>query len=411
MSSAAVNSQVGLYETLRRQGVEKRLAFPREEYERRIAGVRRRMEERGLDAVLITNTANACYATGYDSCMPPAYGVVVVPLKGSVLLHCSEIEAPVGLYHSVVDDIAIFDWHDASDTATELAAQLRERGLANGRLGLELVNAESFASGAFEAGSYVKLTELLPDAELVDSSDIVLEERLIKSEAELDYMRRAGEYTAAALDASIEATHEGVNENEIVAAAYQAAAALGSETMSIDPMLMSGPRTGLMPHLPYRRNVVNAGDTVYMEYTGTYWRYNAPSMRSTVIGPPSARVQKLADTAIEVLRTIQREARPGRTGHDVAAIADKLWERTPGVYYHGGYGYAIGMGSQPTWTEGPTYIALGAERELRPGMCFHLPICVLYPGELGLGFSESIVITEDGCEQLTPVRPCELVVR
>jgi Xaa-Pro aminopeptidase len=268
---------------------------------------------------------------------------------------------------------------------------------------MELKNDENFAVGrAADASTYITLTRMLPEAEIVDGTRIVLEERLIKSDAELGHMREAGKMTWAGISAAIEVTHEGVNENVIAGAAYRGAMEAGSELMSIDPMLMTGKQTGLIPHIPYRRHVVNSGDIVYLEMTGTYWRYNAPMMRSWVIGEPDPKQQLLADTNLAILHTLIEEARPGRTGDDIAQIARKHWERTPGVWFHGGYGYAIGMGLQPSWTEQAVYIAEGAERPLEPGMCFHLPMISCFPGEFGVGFSESIAITEDGCEVLTP---------
>jgi Xaa-Pro aminopeptidase len=204
---------------------------------------------------------------------------------------------------------------------------------------------------------------------------------------------------------------EGGSENLIAAGAYQGAVAAGSELMSIDPMLMTGARTGLVPHVPYRRHTVERGDMVYLEMTGTYWRYNAPTMRSWAVGESNARQEALAEAAIEVLETLIAEACPGRTGHDVASEAGKAWSSVPGVHFHGGYGYGIGMCVQPTWCEQAIYIAEGADRELEPGMTFHLPIVCCYPGDFGVGFSESIAITADGCEVLTPGRDRKLVVR
>ncbi len=402
---------VPLYTTLKEQGVEKELAFPAEEYRRRIATTQRAMADEGLDALVLVHNANQCYLTGYDSHMPPSYAVTVVPTSGDPLMHCAELESPVALLHSVVEDVRIFDWTNASSTAADLARVLGDLGVARGRIGIELRNDENFTSSAYDAFSYLTLREALPDAELVDATHIVLAQRLIKSEDELAYMRRAGELTWAGIHAAIEATHEGVNENVIAAASYAGAVGAGSELMTIDPMLMTGAQTGLIPHIPYRRHVVERGDVVYLEMSGTYWRYNAPMMRSWTIGEPSDRQRRLADASIAVLETLVAEARPGRTGHDVATIAERQWDAVPGVHFHGGYGYAIGMGVQPSWCEQAVYIAIGAERELRPGMTFHLPIISCYPGDFGVGFSESIVITETGAELLTPGTDRFLVAR
>ncbi len=79
---------------------------------------------------------------------------------------------------------------------------------------------------------------------------------------------------------------------------------------------------------------------------------------------------------------------------------------------HGGYGYSIGMSFQPTWTENPHYIAVGSETVLEPGMAFHLPCNAWVPAaKYGIGFSESIAVTADGCETLTPGTDRELAIR
>jgi Xaa-Pro dipeptidase len=391
-----------LYTTLRDQGVEKEVAFDGSVYRGRIERTQRVIADEGLDALVVVHNANQCYLTGYDSHMPPSYAVTVIPPAGDPIMHCAELETPVALLHSVVEDIRIFDWTNAKSTASDLASVLRDIGAANGRIGIELRNDENFTAGAYDAASYLILREELPGAEIVDATHIVLDQRIIKTPDELDYMRRAGELTWAGIQAAIAATHEGVNENEIAAAAYQGAVGAGSELMSIDPMLMTGKQTGLIPHIPYRRHIVRRGEVVYLEMSGTYWRYNAPMMRSWVVGEPTDRQRTLAEASIAVLETVIDEARPGRTGHDVAVIAAKHWEAVPGVHFHGGYGYGIGMAVQPSWCEQAIYIAEGADRELRPGMTFHLPMICCYPGDFGVGFSESIVITETGAEVLTP---------
>ncbi len=390
-----------LYGTLLDQDFPQELAFPKETYAARLEATRAAMSREGLDALVVVHNPNQAYLTGYDSHMTPSYAVTVVPAEGSMILHCAELETPPALLHSVVRDIRIFDWTKAKTTAGDLADVLRDIGVERGRIGIELRNDENFTMGAYDASSFLTLRRELPEAELVDATHIILDQRVIKSSEELDHMRRAGEIGWAGITAAIEATYPGCSENEIVSGAYSGAAKAGSELMSIDPMLMTGRHTGFVPHLPYRRRKVDNGDVVYLEMTGTYWRYNAPTMRSWVIGEASQRQERLAAAAIEVLETLIEGARPGRTGHDVAAEAARKWEQVPGTNFHGGYGYAVGLAVQPSWCEQAVYIAEGADRELEPGMTFHLPILSSDPGELGLGFSETIAITETGSEVIS----------
>jgi Xaa-Pro dipeptidase len=392
--------------------VAKELAFPAAEYAGRIARARAEMEKRDLDVIVVTTTVNACYLTGYETHMSPAYVACILPRDGEVVIETAETEVTDVLHHSVADDVVVFNWMKAATTADSLGNELKERGFGSAKIGLELSLPENFASGAYDTASYLRLAEVLPDASFEDVTPLLMELRLIKSAREIEYMRKAGDYTWAALQGGIEATRMGGTENDVIAGAYAAGIGAGSELMSIQPMTMTGPRTGLMPHLMFRRKTLEPGDLVYMEFTGTYWRYNAPGMRTTSVGRPNAKAQKISDVTIEALLALQSAIRPGRTGNDIAAEVSPLFDQIPGAWFHGAFGYSIGMGFHPTWTECPVYIAEGADRELEESMCFHLPINPFYPGEgPGVGYSESIVVTADGCETLTPGRALELIER
>jgi Xaa-Pro aminopeptidase len=393
-------------------GLEPELPFPRDEYQGRLERVRRRMGEQGIDVLLVSNTSNWCYLTGYDSTMPSCYSIGLVPLDGDLSIHTAELEVPNVLYNSTVTDIIVYEWYDARSTAQQLADALLERGFDGKTIGVEMGYPETFAIGAYDARSYLTLTEKLPNATFLDATELILAERVIKTPAELAMMRKAGEYTWAGLQATLAAAAEGRADNEIVAAGYQAMVGAGSELMSIDGMCLVGHRAGLGPHMPFKRTTLRQGDTIYLEFTGTYNRYNAPSMRSAVIGPPSEAVRRLADAAVETLDLLIENIAPGRTGDEVAQACEKpLSAFADDAWFHGGFGYSIGLGLQPSWTEAPMYISRGEERVLQPGMTFHLPICVFAPGEHGVGFSESVAVTASGCEVLTPGIERHLVVR
>lgn len=398
---------------LKRDPLPKELAFPEAEYRQRVAATQSLMRERGIDFLVISITPNLGYLTGYDTTMPSGYTIGILGQSGNVRLHASELEAPCALLFSTIEEIDVFHWYDADDTATQLGGILRDLGADGRRIGLEMDNPETFASGALDTRTYRRLAELLPKAEFVDATHLVLDVRSVKSPAEIGKMRQAAKWTLQGLLASIDACAEGRTDNEVVAEGYYTMVRAGSELMSIDPMCVVGPRTAYMPHIPYRRHRLERGHTVYLEYTGTYDRYNAPAMRSAVIGAPSDGVRQLADATLGALDALLANIKPGRTGHEVAQVARQALAKGPeGTFFHGGFGYSIGMGHQPTWTEAAHYIAEGSETLLRPGMTFHLPLCTWVPAEkYGLGFSESILVTETGCEILGPGDRRELAVR
>jgi Xaa-Pro dipeptidase len=413
MAAQLTGGTVSYQEMLTERGpLAPELAFPREEYVRRLRQVQEGMRGRGIDTLLVSNTSNWAWLTGYDTTMPSCYGIGIVSAGGGLACHTAELEVPCALYNSVVEDVIVYEWYDARGTAEQLADALLERGADGTTIGVELGYPETFAIGAFDARSYLVLRDKLPNATFEDATQLILDCRMIKTAAELDYMRAAGRITWAGLKASLEAAEAGVTDNDIIAAGYGAMYAAGSELTSIDGMCMAGFRAGLGPHMPFKRTKLALGDTIYLEYTGTFNRYNAPSMRSAVIGPPSDGVRRLADAAINTLNLLIDAIAPGKTGDDVARAAKKGLAPVAGeMWFHGGYGYSIGLGMQPSWTEAAMYIAEGEERELRPGMTFHLPICIFAPRQYGTGFSESVAVTENGCEVLTPGEARELAVR
>ena len=404
---------MNLIEVLKRNPLPKELAFPVAEYGRRVAATQNLMRDRGIDFLIISMTPNLGYLTGYDTTMPSGYTIGILGQTGNVRLHASELEAPCALLSSTIEQIDVFHWYDADDTATQLGGILRDIGAEGKRIGIEMDNPETFATGALDTRTYLRLTQMLPNAEFIDATHLVLDIRCVKSPAEIEKMKQAAKWTLFGLLASIDACAEGRTDNQVVAEGYYAMIKEGSELMSIDPMCMTGPRTAYMPHIPYHRHKLLKGHTIYLEYTATCDRYNAPGMRSAVIGTPSDGIKRLSDAALAVLELLFNNIKPGRTGDDVAKIAKRGFAKAPeGMFWHGGYGYSIGMGHQPTWTESARYISEGSETVLRPGMTFHLPLCIWVPADkYGIGFSESIVVTDTGCEILGPGDRRELAVR
>ena len=393
-------------------GVPNYRIFSDEEYASRLARVRSSMTQAGIDVLLVSNTANWAWLTGYDTTMPSCYGVGIVFQDGSLAVHTAELEAPCALANSVVSDVLVYDWYDNRSTAEQLAAVLQERGVAGLTIGVEMAYPESFGPGAYDAKSFLTLQTELPTSKFEDATQLIMEHRMIKSADEVAFMKQAGEISSIGLEAALAAAAEGRSDQDMVAAGYEAMFAAGSELTSIDGMVMVGERAKIGPHIPFKRTTLKQGDSMYLEFTGTINRYNAPTMRSGVIGQPSDGLARLADAAITTVELLIENIKPGRTGHEIAQIASKGLEPVANdMWFHGAYAYGIGMGMQPSWCEAPMYIAPGIERELVPGMAFHLPICLFSPGNYGTGFSESVVVTENGCELLTPGRNRELVVR
>ena len=388
------------------------LYFSRAEYAGRLQRVLAGMVAQDLDVLIISSPSNIAYLSGLDVAMPSACMRLVVSAHGHVRIHCAEVEAPTVLQSSIVPSAMIecFDW-TRGGSGSDLARVVELCAPGAQRVGVELGTAETFGAGSFDARSYLELSASLAGAHIIDATNLVLKVRLIKSSTEISYMRQAGRSTSAGLHAGIAAITEGATETSLAAAVYEALATAGSQSLSIDPMIVSGSRTGWGTHLAYSNRAIERGTPVFLEISGTHHRYNAPAMRTGVLGRPSDGVSELAAACMETVEALIGALKPGRTGDEIAADVKGPLDSVDGAWFHGGYGYSVRLGVQPTWTEAPVYIAEGSQRVLQTGMTFHLAICSMVPGSYGVGFSETVAITDVGCESLTPHTGFELAVR
>jgi Xaa-Pro dipeptidase len=382
---------------------KKRLAFGLDEYRRRLVDVRRQMAAREIDTLLISTPENIFYLSGHRTPGYYVYQCLAVPPSGDpyILARRGEV-GNVQIYGWVEDIVPI---EDVDDPVELTVAQLRERGLAKGRVGVEL------DSWFLTPKSYLALRELLPEVELVPSNGCVEQCRVIKSPAEIEYIRRACRSAEAGMTAGFEAIGEGKNENDAAAAIFDGLIRTGSEYLAMEPFISTGYRSGLM-HSCWEGGIFRPGETQLLEIAGTVGRYSGALMRASTIGRPSDRVRRLADVCIEALDRAIEAIKPGVTCGEVDEACRGTIERA-GLYdyFRKRTGYSIGIGFPPDWGEGHILsLKKGDPTPLAPGMTFHMPPALRVPAECGVGFSETVLVTESGCEVLTNF-PRELAIR
>ena len=371
------------------------LAFSIAEYQDRIAATRLAMDSMNIDTLFVTHVCDLNYLTGYDTFDTSNHVCLLLPRGGKPILQVMTVEIPAAVVTTWIEDIVFGDWYCAGGIGLQLTELAVARGLASGRIGVQA------ARTGLRADVHASLTEGLSNASIIDATDLVARIRLIKSDAEIDCLRKAAEITITGIEASLDAIKPGANDNSVVAAGFAAMLNAGSDFQAIQPIITSGRRTSF-GHQTHRRNLLNAGDHVFLEYGGCYKRYTAPLMRSAILGKPDEDTKCVEEAVLATVQAIIDSIRPGRSCHDVAQAAKRAHAGIDGMtYFSGAYGYNIGVGFPPTWADSIAFIAEGVEEELRAGMTFHLPIVMRAPGRFGVGLSESLRVTESGCEILT----------
>ena len=369
-------------------GLSPEPAFPEEEYRDRVRRVREKMEERGLDVLLVQHPSSVTYVSGYQTFSMNNGETVILPRddEPSLIVHGPEIGG--ALLHTWLDQV--FAYPPETDFRAHVAGLLSDQGFGRARVGVEM------SSFGVTAAAYASLKEELPDADLVDASGVVDAVRFIKSAREVEHLQQAARFTDAGMTAAIDAAAEGKRDNDLAAAAYHAMASAGSDYLSHCVVATAGRRSGIL-HSTYKRNEIRAGDPILLEMGGCYQRYTSPLMRAVSIGEPIAEVGQVMSACLNALDNVLSTIKPGVTANEVAEAGwEALNEAGPGLVSHGNFGYGVGLGFPPTWADWTGKIELGVDTVLQPGMVFHHPVALRKLGEFGVTVSETSVVTESG---------------
>lgn len=379
--------------------------FTQQEYADRLAKVRERMDFQGLKALIVTDPANIFYLTGYDAWSFYTPQMLFVGLTGDPLLFMREMDANGAWRTAVIDREQIigyperyvhrphihpFDW---------VAFRLRQLGWiahTHGVVGLEM-DSQFFSPKAYRA-----LVNAVPEWTLVESFELVNWVRVVKSPAELQYMRHAARVATSAMQAAVDAIEPGAAQNE-VASSIAAAQALGvgesfGDYPAIMPMLPTGASADT-PHLTWSNRILTPGEPAVVEIAGAHRRYHVPIARTVSLGEPSDSLKHLETAVADGLQAVLDTAAPGVPVRELALAWNwKLAEY--GLAKESRLGYSIGIGYPPDWGERTISIRSEDESTLEENMTFHV-ICGMWMEGHGYEVSESIRISPSGVETFT----------
>ena len=221
----------------------------------------------------------------------------------------------------------------------------------------------------------------------------------------------AARYVDAGMRAGMAAIGSGADENALVSAMMGAAIAAGSEYVGMEPLVSTGPRSGV-PHGTWRRRVMQDNDPVFLEMSAAHDRYHAAMMRSAWLGRPPAIAIEMEKVCQEALQAALDAIRPGATCEAPHLACQKVIDRAGFTEnFKKRTGYSIGIAFAPDWGEGGILsLYSGVTTELQPGMTFHIPPALRIYGQFTVGVSETVVVTETGYRQLGSLaRPLTLL--
>ena len=363
------------------------------------------MAARGLDGMLLFRQESMYYLTGYDTFGYVYFQCLYMGADGTMTLLTRAPDMRQAFFTSHIEDVRV--WVDSEGATPEqaLITILEEHGLKGKRLGVEWN-----AYGLTAALGFRVRAALEGFAEFEDASDLVSRLRLVKSPAELAYVRRAAELADASYAEAVRLAEPGAFEGDILAAMQGAVFAGGGDDPANETIIGSG-RGALMCRYFTGRRHLDSDDQLTLEFAGVFRHYHACLMRTIRIGEPSPRQRAMHAAALDSLEAAKAALSPGRPiGEVFDAHATVLDDAGFGPHRLNACGYSLGATYAPNWMDWPMFFH-GNPEPAAEGMVFFIHI-IIFDSDLGLAMTsgQTVEVTADGCAPLTQA-PLELIVK
>ena len=340
------------------------LHFDRAEYDARIARTCAAMAAEKLDGLLMFQQESMYYLTGYDTFGFCFFQCLYLGADGRLALLTRSADLRQAQHTSIIEDLRI--WRDAADArpADDLKDMLASLGAKGKRLGIE-----SQSYGLTHYNGRMVDEALKGFCKLTDANDLVNVIRVVKSEAELDYVRIAGKLGDKALKAAVRKTKAGADEGAILAA-QQGAIFKGGGDYPANEFIIGSGEDALLCRYKAGRRKLSKRDQLTLEWAGVYRHYHAAFMRTVIIGKPTKHHRAMDAAAQEALIAVEAKLRPGRTAGDVfdahAGVMD-----AHGMQAHrlNACGYSLGAKFTPSWMDRPMFYKDNPV-VIAPGMVF-----------------------------------------
>ena len=378
------------------------MSFSKDEYKDRLKKVQLSMQKKGIELLISQDTSNINYLTGYDAWSFYYSQCVIVHINSEEPICFIRAQDAGGAYLKtylkseniiVYDEKYIHAW--PSHPYDALVNLLKKNKWDKLNIGVEM------DAHYFTAYCYEKLNKNLPNAKIKDSERLVNWVRVIKSDQEIDFMKKAAVISENAMRTAMDIINPGVRQCDAVAeiqkTLFKGTQDYGGEYASITTLLPTGKGTSASHLTASDEKFVN-GEATVVELSGTYKRYHAPMARTVNLGKPEQKKIDAMNATNEALEAGISVSKPGNTANDVA---EKFWEILDKykIKKESRTGYSIGIGYPPDWGEHTLNISKGDMTILKPNICYHM-IAVMQFGDWGVEASESIRITEQGNELL-----------
>tara|TARA_B100000965_G_scaffold285757_1_gene243669 strand:+ start:547 stop:1719 length:1173 start_codon:yes stop_codon:yes gene_type:complete len=376
--------------------------FTTQEYSARLTNVKNKMSEKGLDLLILSDPSNMNYLTGYDgwSFYVPQ-GVIVAIDKDEPIWFGRKQDSNGARITTFLKDENILGYPEnliqspPSHPYDYVVNYIHENKWANKNIGVEM------DSYYYTAENHERLVKNCPNAKFINGHLLVNWIRYIKSETEIAYMKEGAKLVQAGMQTAYNEIKPGVKQS-FVAGKIQETLLGGNEETQIGGeygglnMILASGKSASASHLTPTDKKFLENEGTIIELGGVKNRYHCALSRTVYIGKPDSKIDDTLKITNEGVEKAIESTKPGNTCHDVAVAFWSVLEKY-GLEKESRCGYSIGLGYPPDWGEHTLSIRKNEMTLLHPNVTYHL-MAGMWMDTWGLEISESIRVTENGCE-------------
>ena len=371
------------------------LHFSKEEFSKRKLNTLRSMKEKKLDALLMFRQESMYWLTGYDTFGYVFFQTLVMDKDGNVILLTRAPDLRQAQNTSNIEDIRIWVDKDGSNPTDDLKIILDELSLKGKKIGIEY---EAYGMTGRNAMRLNKSLKKYCNVE--DQSELITKLRVIKSQEEIVYVRKAAELADNALDQAWKHTKAGASEAKILAEMQKAVLEGGGDYPANEYIIGSGHNALLCRYQAEKRELSNQ-DQLSIEWAGTYKHYHSAMFRTIPIGKADPKHIKMHEACAKALNNCEEKLKPGNKIGEVFDVHAKTFDDL-------GYnksrmnacGYSLGSTFSPNWMDWPM-LYTDNPYIIKPGNVYFMHMILMdSDSQLAMNLGETYLVTENGNERL-----------
>ncbi len=371
------------------------LHFSKEEFKSRKSNILNSMKEQNIDALLMFRQESMYWLTGYDTFGYVFFQTLVLDQKGNLILLTRAPDLRQAQNTSIINDIRIWVDKDGSNPTDDLKIILDELNLKGKKIGIE------YEAYGLTGRNAIKLNQSLENyCSIEDKSELITKLRVVKSDEEITYVRKAANLADLALEEVWKYAKSGSSEAKILAEMNRVIFEGGGDYPANEFIIGSG-KNALLCRYQAEKQILNKEDQLTIEWAGTYRHYHSAMFRTIPIGKANQKHFKMHEACVEALTNCENKLKPGNKIGEVFDIHAKTFDD------HGfknarmnACGYSLGATFSPNWMDWPMLYTRNPY-VIQSGNVFFMHMILMdSESNLAMNLGETYLVTKNGNERL-----------